>query len=185
MGGRATFRHLMGLFYTWIGFFPLKKKINRIFKTNLRFLNTVGEQRFKGGDPWKVFKIHVFIFYVYYMSIYQSSCCRFLLWVISPSFIMEINGKNSYISVDCCINKTKQTNPEKTKSGIIEENLRHKMESLLAAIGFPFSYKFLQSLSGSFDTEFLLISLCGVHTGGLSRPIMSMCLKWWSCAFCL
>lgn len=37
---------------------------------------------------------------------------------------MEINGKSSYISADCCINKTKQTNPEKTKSEIFEENLR-------------------------------------------------------------
>lgn len=44
---------------------------------------------------------------------------------------MEINGKNSYISVDCCINK-KQTNPEKTKSGIFEENLRRKIESLIS-----------------------------------------------------
>lgn len=47
---------------------------------------------------------------------------------------MEINGKNSYISVDCCIIKTKQTKPEKTKSGILEENLKYKIESLVGCL---------------------------------------------------
>lgn len=51
---------------------------------------------------------------------------------------MEINGKNSYISVDCCIIKTKQTKPEKTKSGIFEENLKYKIESLVGCLYLSF-----------------------------------------------
>lgn len=64
---------------------------------------------------------------------------------------MEINGKNSYISVDCCINKTKQTDTEKTKSGIFEENLRYKIESLIRCHWLSFLQ--ILTVSESFDTE--------------------------------
>lgn len=76
--------------------------------------------------------------------------CGFLLSVIYPTFIIEINGKNCYSSVDHHINKTKQTKAENSRLGILEANLRHRILSLVSwhwCFTFP---KFLQPGTESF-----------------------------------